>query len=33
VKLRSWPEIGSDGDVSLAPDVPKGMTGDDDDYS
>jgi hypothetical protein len=30
VKLRSWPEIGSDGDVS-APYVPKGMTGDDDD--
>jgi hypothetical protein len=31
VKLRSWTEIGSDGDVSLAPYIPKGMTGDDDD--
>jgi hypothetical protein len=31
VKLRSWPEIGSDGDVLLTPRVPKGITGDDDD--
>jgi hypothetical protein len=31
MKLRSWPEIGSDGDVSLTPYVPNGMTGDDDD--
>jgi hypothetical protein len=30
VTLRSWPEIGSDGDFSLAPYVSKGMTGDDD---
>jgi hypothetical protein len=34
VKLNSWPEIGSDGDVLLTPYVPKGITGydDDDDY-
>jgi hypothetical protein len=31
VKLRSWPEIGSDGDVLLAPYDPEGITGDDDD--
>ena len=35
VKLSSWPEIGSDGDVLLTPYVPKGITGyaaaDDDD--
>jgi hypothetical protein len=30
-ELRSWPEIRSDGDVLLAPYVPKGITGDDDD--
>jgi len=24
VKLRSWPEIGSDGDVLLTPYVPEG---------
>jgi hypothetical protein len=24
VKLRSWPEIGSEGDVLLMPYVPKG---------
>ena len=36
MKLSSWPEIGSDGDVLLTPYVPKGITGhdgdDDDDY-
>ena len=33
VKLSSWPEIGSDGDVLLTPYFPKGITGyDDDDY-
>ena len=31
VKLSSWPEIGSDGDVLLTPYVPKGITGHDDD--
>jgi hypothetical protein len=33
VKLNSWPEIVSDGDVLLKPYVPKGITGyvDDDD--
>jgi len=31
VKLSSWPEIGSDGDVLLMPYVPKGITGHDDD--
>jgi hypothetical protein len=31
VRLNSWPEIGSDGDVSLTPYVPKGITGYDDD--
>jgi hypothetical protein len=31
VKLSSWPEIGSDGDVLLTPYVPKGITGYDDD--
>jgi len=31
VKLSSWPEIGSDGDVWLTPYVPKGITGYDDD--
>jgi len=31
VKLSSWPEIGSDGDVLLMPYVPKGTTGYDDD--
>ena len=31
VKLSSWPEIGSDGDVLLMPYVPKGITGYDDD--
>ena len=31
VKLNSWPEIGSDGDVLLTPYVPKGITGYDDD--
>ena len=33
VKLSSWLEIGSDGDVLLTPYVPKGITGyyDDDD--
>jgi hypothetical protein len=30
VKSRSWPEIGSDGDVLLVPYVPKGIIGDDD---
>jgi hypothetical protein len=33
VKLSSWPEIGSDGDVLLTPYVPKGITGYDDDDS
>jgi hypothetical protein len=32
VKLSSWPEIASDGDVLLKPYVPKGITGYDDDY-
>ena len=27
MKLSSWPEIGSDGDVLLTPYVPKGITG------
>jgi len=31
VKLNSWPETGSDGDVLLTPYVPKGITGYDDD--
>jgi hypothetical protein len=31
VKLRSWPEIGSYGNVLLVPYDPKGITGDDDD--
>ena len=31
MKLSSWPEIGSDGDVLLTPYVPKGITGHDDD--
>ena len=31
VKLNSWPEIGSDGDVLLTTYVPKGITGYDDD--
>jgi hypothetical protein len=31
VKLSSWPEIGSDGDVLLTPYVPKGIKGYDDD--
>jgi len=31
VKLSSWPEIGSDGEVLLTPYVPKGITGYDDD--
>ena len=31
VKLSSWPEIGSDGDVLLTPYLPKGITGYDDD--
>ena len=31
MKLRSWPEIGSDGDVLLTPYVPEGITGNDDD--
>ena len=31
MKLCSWPEIGSDGDVLLTPYVPKGITGYDDD--
>ena len=31
MKLSSWPEIGSDGDVLLMPYVPKGITGYDDD--
>jgi len=31
VKLSSWPEIGSDGDVLLMRYVPKGITGYDDD--
>jgi hypothetical protein len=30
VKLSSWPEIGSDGDVLLTPYVPKRITGYDD---
>jgi hypothetical protein len=30
VKLNSWQEIGSDGDVLLTPYVPKGITGYDD---
>jgi hypothetical protein len=33
VKLSSWPEIGSDGDVLLTPYVPKGITGYDDDIT
>ena len=32
MKLSSWPEIGSDGDVLLRLYVPKGITGYDDDY-
>ena len=31
MKLSSWPEIGSDGDVLLMPYVPKAITGYDDD--
>jgi len=31
VKLNSWPETGSDGDVLLTPCVPNGITGYDDD--
>ena len=31
MKLSSWPEIGSDGDVLLTPYVPNGITGYDDD--
>ena len=31
VKLSSWPEIGSDGDILLTPYVPKRITGHDDD--
>ena len=31
MKLSSWPEIGSDGEVLLTPYVPKGITGYDDD--
>jgi hypothetical protein len=31
VKLNSWPEIGSDGDILLTPYVPKGIIGYDDD--
>ena len=31
MKLRSWPEIGSDGDILLTPYVPKGIKGYDDD--
>ena len=31
MKLSSWPEIGSDGDVLLMRYVPKGITGYDDD--
>jgi hypothetical protein len=31
VKLNSWTEIGSDGDVLLKPYVTKGITGYDDD--
>ena len=31
MKLSSWQEIGSDGDVLLTPYVPKGITGYDDD--
>jgi len=31
VKLNSWPEIGSDGDILLTAYVPKGITGYDDD--
>jgi hypothetical protein len=31
VKLNSWQEIGSDGDVLLTPYVSKGITGYDDD--
>ena len=31
MKLSSWPEIGSDGDVLFTPYVPKGITGYDDD--
>ena len=31
MKLSSWPEIRSDGDVLLTPYVPKGITGYDDD--
>ena len=33
MKLSSWPETGSDGDVLLTPCVPKGITGYDDDDS
>ena len=31
MKLNSWREIGSDGDVLLTPYVPEGITGYDDD--
>ena len=31
MKLSSWPEIGSDGDVLLTPYVAKGIKGYDDD--
>ena len=31
MKLNSWREIGSDGDVLLTPCVPEGITGYDDD--
>ena len=31
MKLNSWPETGSDGDVLLTPCDPKGITGYDDD--
>ena len=31
MKLSSWPEIGSDGNVLLTPYVPKGITRHDDD--
>ena len=33
MKLSSWPEIGSDGDVLLMPYVPKGITVYDDDVT
>ena len=33
MKLSSWQEIGSDGDILLMPYIPKGITGYDDELS